>query len=108
MYGNLAQRFAPARARHAQAVAEVEAGAMHRADQQAILAAQELAGRPVQPPARMRTYVQPGAYARIRTSMNEQRLRIAIDHRLGLVQGIEWQGVEPNQRLRGEMRVMQI
>ena len=80
------QRFAAARPGHAGAMLQFEAGAVDRAHQQAILAAQEPARRPVQPARGMRAHVLPCANAAVRIAMQDQRLRLAVHHRLDLMQ----------------------
>ena len=90
------------------AALQLEARAMHRAHQQAILAAQELAGRPVEPTTRMRAHVEPGAHRAGIVAMQDQRLRVAVHHRLDFVQAAGRQRVQPGQRGRGGVVVVSI
>ena len=69
-----AQRLAAARAGHAFAAAQFEAGAMRSADQQAVLALEELARRPVEAAAGMRADVEPRPHV-IAITIQDQRIR---------------------------------
>ena len=97
MHRDFAQRFAAAGAGHAFAAPQFETRAVHGADQQAFAAAQELAGRPIQPTSGVRADIQPSPYLARRVTMNDQRFGIALHHRLDLVQAVGGQGVEVQQ-----------
>ena len=97
MHRDFAQALAAARPGHAFAASQFEAGAVHRAYQQAILAAQELARRLVEPAPRMRAHVEPGAHVAGGIAMHDQRFRIAIQHRLDFVQAAWRHRLQPQQ-----------
>ncbi len=97
MQRNFAQALTAARAGHALATGKLEAGPMHRTYQQAVLAAQELAGRPIQAAASMRAYVQPRAHSACGIPMHDQRFCIAIKHGLDLMQAIQRNAFDAQQ-----------
>ena len=86
---DLAQAFAAAWTSHAFAAGQGETGPVYRAHQKAVLAAQELAGCPIQATPRMRAYVQPRADIACPVAMHDQRFRIAFQHRLDLMQAVD-------------------
>ena len=88
MHRDLAQALATARTSHALAASKLEARTMHGAYQQAVLAAQELARRPIQATTGMRANVQPCMHLSRGIAMHDQRFRIAIQHRLDLMQAV--------------------
>lgn len=70
---------------------------MHGADQQPVLAAQELPRCPVEPASRMRAHVQPDAHRACGITMHDQRFGIAIKHRLDFMQAVVRKCVQPQQ-----------
>ena len=97
MHRDLAQRLAAARAGHAFAALQFEAGAMRGAHQRPVLAAQELPRCPVEPASRMRAHVQPRAYRARGIAMHDQGFGIAIEHRLDFMQAVGRERVQPQQ-----------
>lgn len=97
MHRDLAQALTTTRASHTLATGKLETGPMHRTHQQAVLAAQELAGCPIQAAASMRTHVQPSTHGASGIAMHNQRFRIAIKYRLDLVQAIKRNAFDAQQ-----------
>ncbi len=99
MHRDFAQVLAAAWPGHALATAQLETCAMHRADQQAFLAAQELARRPIQPTSCVRADIQPSTHSAFGIEMNDQRFRVAVNHGRDFMQAIRSQPIETQQRL---------
>lgn len=88
MHRDFAQMFAATGAGDALATGQFETCAMHRAHQQALLAAQELPRRPIQATSRMRADIQPGTHAAIGSVVQDERFGIAVYHCLDFVKAI--------------------
>ena len=101
MHRDFAQVLATTWSRYAFASCQLETGAMHRAYKQSLLAAQEFTGCPIQSAPGMRADIEPGAHGTSRIAMHDQRLRIAIHHRLDFVKAIRGQTIQLQQ---GRMR----
>lgn len=102
---DFAQGLAAARPGHAFAALQLETGAVHGAHQQAVLAAQEPARRPIEPAPRVRAHVQPCAHPAFGIAMHDQRFRIAIQHRFDFVQAIDGQRIQPQQWRGGSVGI---
>ena len=99
MHRDFAQVLAATGTRHALTTAQLETCAMHRAYQQAILAAQELARRPIKATTCVRADIEPGVNATAGIAMHDQRFRIAINDSRDLVQAVRGQAIhlQPGQ-----------
>ena len=101
MYGDVAQALAATRAGGAFAIGQLETRAMCRANQLAILRAQEFSRCPIEPTPRMRTHVQPRAHATRSIAIQQQRFRIAVQHGFDFMQAVRRQRLQPCQRVGG-------
>ena len=101
MHVNPAQAFAAAGTGGALAIGQVETRAMRRAHQLPVLAAQELARRPVEPAPRMRADVQERTDTTGGISIEQKRFGIALQHRFDLVKAVRRQRVQSRQDVRG-------
>ena len=96
------ERFAAARPGDAFAAAQLEARAMRRAHQQAVLALEKLARGPIQSASGVRADVEPGAHG-VAVAIQQQRLGVAVDARFGLGEAAVGQALQLDQRLTGRV-----